>query len=77
MKKSEIIYTFEQVAKDAAVKAAGGITAVNCKSKAYSVACKVMNYAKNGGIIPPEVAPTRRHHAEAARRAYKNALAFK
>ena len=77
MKKSEIVYIFEQAAKDEAVKAAGGITAVNCKSKAYSLACRVINYAKNGGIIPPEVTPARRHHAEAARRAYKNALAFK
>lgn len=77
MKKTEIIYTFEQAAKDAAVKAAGGIAAVTCKDKAYSLACKVMNYAKNGGIIPPEVTPARRHHALAARRAYKNALAFK
>ena len=77
MLKSEIIYTYEQAAKDSAVKAAGGISAVTCKDKAYSVACKVMNYAKNGGIIPPEVTPSRRKHALAARRAYKNALAFK
>ena len=77
MKKTEIVYRFEQVAKDEAVNAAGGIAAVTCKDKAYSLACKVMAYAKNGGIIPPEVTPSRRHHAEAARRAYKNALAFK
>ena len=77
MLKSEIVYKFEESAKDSAVKSAGGIAAVNCKSKAYSLACRVMNYAKNGGIIPPEVTPSRRHHAEAARRAYKNALAFK
>ena len=77
MLKSELIYAYEQSAKDSAVKAAGGITAVNCKSKAYSLACKVLDYAKNGGIIPPEVTPARRHHALAARRAYKNALAFK
>ena len=77
MKKSEIIYVFEQSAKDSAVKAAGGIAAVNCRPKAYSLACKVLNYAKNGGIIPPEVTPERRKHAEAARRACKNAMAFK
>ena len=77
MKKSEIVYIFEQSAKDEAVKAAGGIAAVTCKNKAYSLACKIIDYAKHGGIIPPEVTPSRRHHAEAARRAYKNALAFK
>lgn len=77
MKKSELVYRFEASAKDEAVKAAGGITAVTCKDKAYNLACKVMNYAKHGGIIPPEVTPSRRIHAEAARRAYKNALAFK
>ena len=77
MKKSELVYRFEESAKDEAVKAAGGIAAVTCKSKAYSVACKVLNYAKNGGIIPPEVTPSRCKHALAARRAYKNALAFK
>lgn len=77
MKKSEIIYQFQQSAKDSAVKAAGGIAAVNCRPRAYSLACGVLNYAKNGGIIPPEVTPPRRKYAKAARRAYKNALAFK
>lgn len=77
MKKLELIYALEQSAKDEAVKAAGGIAVVNCKPKAYSVACEVLGYAKHGGIIPPEVTPTRRKHAKAARRAYKNALAFK
>lgn len=77
MKKSELIYIYEQSAKDEAVKAAGGIAAVNGRPRAHSIACKVMLYAKNGGVIPPEVAPSRRKHAEAARRAYKNALAFK
>lgn len=77
MLKTQIIYKFEESAKDSAVKAAGGIAAVTCQDKAYSLACKVMNYAKNGGIIPPEVTPARRKHALAARRAYKNALAFK
>ena len=77
MLKSELIYKFEESAKDSAVKAARGINAVNNRSEAYSLACRVIDYAKHGGIIPPEVTISRRHHAEAARRAYKNALAFK
>lgn len=77
MLKSQIIYAFEENAKDLAVKAAGGVAAVNNRAEAYSLACRVFGYAKNGGIIPPEVTPSRRKHALAARRAMLNATALK
>lgn len=77
MLKSELIYKFEESAKDAAVAAAGGINAVNNRSEAYSLACRVIDYAKHGGIIPPEVTPSRRKHAQVARRAMLNAAALK